>query len=198
MMLVDLSRIRKGALVVLCAALLLICLIFAYRMAEVQTSTDINEIQYKNYSALGGEFYYKLPSAWKTTEQDFGGSEIIYHNDFLSEDRNIHGFVEVWNLNMPLIDFIKEGRKNPIGIASFKNYTIEDVKINGREGYILHYSRAGETGKYTKAFEVFIIGKGNTFYRFSFFMDETKWKNEYRMFFLNIAASANKETTDRD
>lgn len=189
LILIDLSRIRKGVLTVLCFLLIVVCTLAELKAAETGTNIPADEIEYKNYSAFDGKIAFKLPAKWSTTLRKFDSNEVLYHNDFISDDKIIHGFVEVWNLNMPLIEFIKQGKENPIGIASYKNYTIEDVRINGMDGYILSYSRAGSEGKYIKAFEVFILDKGNSFYRFSFFMDESKWKNEYRMFFLNIAAS---------
>jgi hypothetical protein len=64
------------------------------------------------------------------------------------------------------------------------------VKIKGREGYILEYIREVEGGKYIKAFEVFVMGKGTVFDRFAFYMDEKTWKNDYKIFFLNIASTA--------
>lgn len=190
LILIDLRRVRKFTIIILSIMVFAAFLLAVYSILDIQTGLTVDDIQYKDYTGLDGRISYKLPSGWKTDEKKFEGGEILYHNDFTSEDKIIHGYVEVWDLNIPLIQFIKEGKKSGIGIASYKYYTVEDVKINGKEGYILHYSRAGDSNKYINAFEVFVLDKGNTFYRFAFYMDENKWKDKYRMFFLDIAATA--------
>jgi hypothetical protein len=186
---IDLRRVRKWIVVAVCLALGVLLLAIGYNSLETGVFTPGEDIRYKDYSGLDGRFSYKLPENWRTARESFGGREIIYHNGFSSPDGKITGYVQVWDLNIPLAEFIAEGRKSAVDIVSFKYYTVEPVKINGREGYVLQYSR-GKDNKYIKGFEVFLIDGGNRFCRFAFYMDETAWKDEYRMFFFNIAASA--------
>ena len=189
MILVDLSRIRRGGIIAITIGIIALCLYIINGTVETQSSINIEEIKYKEYSGLNGKFSYSLPSDWKTTPEKFEGGEILYHNNFISQDKKINGYVEVWNLVMSLRDFLNESRKSAADGIAFKNYTIEPVKINGREGFILQYSKLYDKDSYIKAFEVFIMEKDNMFERFAFYIDEKKWKDENKIFFLNIAAS---------
>lgn len=191
LLVINLNKIKeKGMFLIL--LILLIVGIYFNNNKGIQTFINLNidEIELKEYKGLNNKFHYKLPADWITNTQEFSGDEIMYHNDFKTPDGKIHGFVQLWNLNKPIIDFLKDGIKSATGIVSFKNYFIEPIKINGNEGYILYYSRLGNDNKYIKAFEIFILNKDNIFYRFSFFMDEKDWKKEYRMFFLELASYA--------
>lgn len=190
MLFIDARKYRRLTAAALYTIVACAMLFITYRAIQTRVNTFSTDIKYKEYSGLNGTFTYKMPANWKVEEQKFGGGEVMYHSDFWSEDRKVYGYVEVWNLNKPLIDFIKQGQKSAVGIISFKYYTIEPVKINGRQGYILQYSRKTDGNKYVKAFEVFIMDEDSKFHRFAFYMDEQLWKDEYRDFFLNIAASA--------
>lgn len=185
-----LKSTKKITLVIYCMMLCVIIISVFYRSAGVSTNSQTEDEKFKEYTGFSGKFTYKLPLSWKTSEQKFAGNEILYHNDFASDDKKIRGFVQIWNINIPLSKFISDGNNSLSGTVSFKYYTIEQIKINGLSGYLLKYSKEVENKKYTKAFEVFVMDKGDTFYRFAFYMDENDWKDEYHMYFLNIAASA--------
>lgn len=191
MILVDLRKARKVFAIAVVFFIILSCIFIINSILQDHPSLNPNEIKYSEHIGLNGKILYTLPSNWKTYEEKFAGDEIIYHNNFISEDRKINGYVEVWNLNMPLKDFLNLSKKSAVGvgIVSFKSYSIEQVKINGREGFILQYTRADNKGGYIKAFEVFIGDEKNMFHRFAFYMDEKLWKEDLKMVFLNIAAS---------
>lgn len=189
MILIDISGTRKKIIIAVAFFLIAACIYGAFMMEGVQTSTEPKQIKYKDYIGYGGKFTYKLPAEWRTEEQKFEGNEILYHNDFISGDNKFIGFVQLWNLNIPLKKFLDESKDSAYGVINFKEYTIEPVKIKGREGYILEYIREVEGGKYIKAFEIFVMDNGNIFERFAFYMDEKTWKNDYKMFFLNIAST---------
>lgn len=189
LILVDLRGMRKKVFAVLAVTVLAACIYIFFMTIGIQTSTAPDKTQYKDYTGYEGRFKYRLPADWSTAEQKFEGREILYHNDFISGDKKILGYVQVWNLNIPLKDFIEEARENAVKEVTFKEYSMEPVRINNKEGYILQYTRDADNGKYMKAFEVFIIDEGNTFHRFAFYMDEKSWKDNMRMLFLNIAAT---------
>lgn len=178
---------------VLCVALIGFAILMTTRTITVQTSIVPANTQYKDYTGLNGMFEYKLPAEWIASEEKSGGSEIMYRNNFSSKDGKLHGFVEIWNLNRPTINFVNEFRKKLANIVSVKNCRMEPLKINGMEGYVLQYSIKCEKSKYTKAFEVLVLDKGNVFRRFAFYMDESIWRDEFRTLFLNIAAYAKQK-----
>lgn len=189
MIVIDISGPKRKIITALVFVLIAVCLYGAFTVVGVFNTTAPDSISYKDYTAYEGRFKYKLPSDWRTKEQKFEGNEILYHNDFISADSKILGYVQVWNLGIPLKDFIEEGKKSASQAVSFKEYSMEPVKINGKDGYILQYTREAEKDKSMKAFEIFIMDEGNVFHRFAFYMEEKTWKNDMRMFFLNIAAN---------
>lgn len=190
LILVDVRKYKKWMGMAMYSMLVCIIILLTYRTIETRTDTFSTETKYKEYTGINNRFSYALPENWKVEEQKIGGNEILYHSNYVSDDKKISGYVQVWDLKKPLLDFLKEGEKSAAGIVSFKYYTIKPVKIDGKDGYILEYSRKAENGRYIKAFEVFLKDKESLFYRFTFYMDEQLWKDEYREPFLNIASMA--------
>lgn len=156
------------------------------------TNHEIGKMQkqlYKTYSVLGGSFSFKLPETWKTWTESFSGEEIIYHLYFISNDNRIKGFVQVWNMNKPLKQFIKESKKAAVGIVGFESYSAKEIMVGGRRGYLLEYSRKNEEGQTFRSYEAFIEGKAGRVYRISFFVDQNDWKEHYVTIFNLIIQS---------
>jgi hypothetical protein len=143
----------------------------------------------KKYNALQGKFQYALPNDWNTMEEAFSGGEIIYNNYFVSSDQKIRGFVQVWDINKPLSQFLEESKNAAVGVVDFKYYRLKEITINGKQGYVLDYSRKNNQGQYIKSYEIFIKGENNRVYRVSFFVDERNWKQQYLILFNRIARS---------
>ncbi|NMM61608.1 hypothetical protein HBE96_02640 [Clostridium sp. P21] len=142
------------------------------------------------YEALDKKFTYKLPSEWITKEQKFSGNEIVYHNDFNSKDLKIHGFVEVWNLNTDLKNFLEESKKISSEQNLYKNYDIKPVQINNKDGYLVNYTIITSNNKYYKGYEYFIKNKSK-FFRFSFFVREDNFKESMPTIFKTIVKTFN-------
>ncbi|MDF2533625.1 MAG: hypothetical protein K0Q65_3206 [Clostridia bacterium] len=143
----------------------------------------------KKYSALDGKFEFSLPADWTTMEEAFSGGEIIYNIFFVSKDKNIHGFVQVWDINKPLKQFIEESKQAAVGVVDFKYYRVKEITINNNKGYLLDYSRRSNQDKYIKSYEIFVEGKDGRIYRVSFFVEEQNWKQQYLILFNRIAKS---------
>lgn len=153
----------------------------AYQQAEKQLM--------KKYSVLGDTFQYSLPDSWNTMEEAFSGGEIIYSQYFNSNDKKIHGIVQVWNINKPLKEFIDEAKKSAVGVIDFKYYRVKEILVDNKAGYLLDYSRkSGEEG-YIKAYEAFVEGKDGRIYRVSFFEDEKNWRPQNLILFNRIIRS---------
>mgnify|MGYP000297054781 FL=1 len=143
----------------------------------------------KKYSALQGEFEFYLPTDWTTMEEAFSGGEIIYHISFTSKDKKIHGFVQVWDINKPLKQFIDESKQAAVGVIDFKYYRVKEITINNNKGYLLDYSRKDNNDKYIKSYETFVEGTNGRIYRASFFVQEQDWKQNYLILFNRITRS---------
>lgn len=143
----------------------------------------------KKYSALQGEFEFYLPTDWTTMEETFSGGEIIYNIFFASKDKKIHGFVQVWDINKPLKQFIDESKQSAVGVIDFKYYRVKEIIINNNKGYLIDYSRKDNNDKYIKSYETFIQGANGRIYRASFFVEEQNWKQNYLILFNRITRS---------
>lgn len=144
---------------------------------------------FEAYNVLDDTFHFQLPYSWNTHEVSFLGGEILYHMDFLSPDRRIHGFVQVWKLSTTVKEFIEESEKAATGIADFKDFNIKEIMVDNRKGYLMQYSRSNQEGEFNKAYEVFIGGPGKRMYRISFFVPEKEWRNYFNVLFERIVHS---------
>lgn len=146
-------------------------------------STICNEppvSSFKSHSILNGKYEFKLPSEWSFKEQSFSGGEILYHGDFNSKPNELRGIVEVWDINMPLINFLKQSAGSITGVVEFKNYRIEPVKVGSYNGYLLDYSRLGSDNKYYHALEYFVQDGNRSFFRISFFTPENRYNEDFK------------------
>ena len=143
----------------------------------------------KKYSALDGKFEFYLPADWTTMQETFSGGEIIYNIFFASKDKKIHGFVQVWDIDKPLKQFIDESKHAAVGVIDFKYYRVKEITINNNKGYLLDYSRKDNNDKYIKSYETFVEGSNGRIYRASFFVDEQNWKSNFLILFNRITRS---------
>lgn len=140
------------------------------------------------YKAMNGNLKYKLPAEWTAKQQDIFGKEILYHNDFNSKDNKIQGFVEVWNLKGDLKEFLKQSKDISSKQNLYKDYSMEPITINDKQGYLLNYTITKVSGDSYKGLEYF-IEDGNRFYRFSFFVREADFKENMPTIFKTIVGT---------
>lgn len=144
---------------------------------------------FEAYNVMDNSFHFELPDSWHTHEVSFMGGEILYHMNFVSQDKRIHGFIQVWELSVPLKQFIEESKKSAVGVVDFKYFDVKEIMADNKRGYLMEYSRANQQGEYNKAYEVFIGGPSNRAYRISFFVPEKEWRNYYKILFDRIIHS---------
>jgi hypothetical protein len=142
------------------------------------------------YEALDNKLSYKLPAEWSTKEQKFFGQEILYHNDFKTNDSKIYGFVEVWNLKQDLEKFLEESKKISSEQNLYKQYNISPIKINNKDGYLVCYTMITASDVDYKAYEYF-IKDDDKFFRFSFFLKESNFKENMPTVFRTIVQTLN-------
>ena len=146
---------------------------------------DINSLV--KYEGSDNSFSYKLPAEWTVTKRDMSGNEIIYHNDFVSADEKIHGFVQVWNYEGDLMKFLEKSKEASLNPKSnkYKQYEISTVEINNKKVYLLKYIVDVGNKNYYRASEYF-IGDSGKFYRISFFVKDSDFKETMESIFENI------------
>jgi hypothetical protein len=143
------------------------------------------------YNVMDNTFHFELPDSWYTHEESFAGGEILYHLNFISQDKRVYGFVQVWKLSKPLKQFIEESKESAVGVVDFKYFDIKEIMVDSKKGYLIDYSRANSQGEYNRAYEAFIEGYSNKVYRISFFVPEKEWRSYYKVLFDRIIHTMN-------
>lgn len=156
----------------------------------IQTNTNFKKPltqKFTNYNSVKGHFSFQYPSAFSLNEQDFVGSEILYHIDFADRSQtNAHGFVQVWNLPYNLKDFLE--RSKTTSSQNYEYFQSTPIKVNNNPGYLWDYAVIGKDGKNTKASEVF-FKKDNRMYRISYFVPEGLWNKTQSDVFWKMVSS---------
>lgn len=142
---------------------------------------------YKNFIDFKSEqenFKFSYPSVFEIHQQEFPGSEILYHIDFQNKkDKTILGFVQVWNLPYSLERFLESSKEN--SLAEFIEFSSEKIHVNNLDGYLWNYTIKSPNGNY-KSLEAF-FQKDSKLYRISYFIPAGKYiKNDYDIFWKMV------------
>lgn len=129
----------------------------------------------KTFTIKNGKISYKLPSKWNTEIKNLPGGEITYHNEFHSEDNLIYGFVQVWNINDDLKDFLNKSKNVSEKSNKITDYNIKMMTISNKKWYEISYNIKGNGPQVFNAHEYF-IKYGNNIIRFSFFVRKENFK----------------------
>ncbi|AAO34896.1 hypothetical protein K144313037_00790 [Clostridium tetani] len=142
----------------------------------------------KEYKALNGEIEYGLPEDWMTEEKKFEESEIIYHNEFQSMDLKVHGFIQIWDINYNIKEFLENSKAISEKQNKISDYVMENIKINNNLTYSINYTICNNQDKFFRCYEYF-LNKDNKIIRFSFFVQEDKFKENMPTIFKNIVST---------
>lgn len=187
MKLIILNRKRLGVTIIIVGLMLILFGLekkFDGRLKYVNLiQNNINSL--KQYEAANLKFKYKLPEKWTTQKEDFQGGEVLYHNEFSSEDKNIYGFVQVWRLREELKNFLERSREFSDKYGVYSNYKLIPITVKNHEGYEITYTlTVSGNGEYI-GHEYFLKNKGK-FYRFSFFVSKANYKETMSAIFKTI------------
>lgn len=185
--------IDKKKMIVVIIVVLLMTSMFAFqkvinnsmRMTSLMQSNIKN---LKEYEALNGEIQYKLPEDWITEERKFEEGEIIYHNEFQSKDLKVHGFVQVWNINYSIKEFLQSSKIIAEKQNKISDYVMESIEVNNRPGYSINYIIRNNEDNSFKCYEYF-LNKDDKIIRLSFFVKENKFKENMPTIFKNIVST---------
>ena len=144
---------------------------------------------YKDYEVLDGSFKFSIPASWSAWEQKFMGGEIIYDLNYITPNKKIHGFIQVWKIDKPLSQFLEEAKNAAVDSTDFKFYNLKEIMVNRNKGYLLQYERPKDTGGYYRSYEAFLEDGKGKIYRASFYTDEKDWRKYYPLMFNRIIQS---------
>ncbi len=161
---------------------------FIHNHPELKTSAK-RVTEYSSYKSSEGGFAFNYPSTFALTPQNFPGGEIPYHVDLRDTAGSGYGYVQIWNLSLPLQEFLAKSKE--ASRLTYKYFNSRKVKVNGFTGYSWDYSFLGGNHTYYKGNEVFLEGK-NQMYRISYFMPESQWNDTQKEIFTTMVRSFNK------
>mgnify|MGYP000891194929 CR=1 FL=1 len=151
--------------------------------------------KFSTYSSLKGKFTFKYPSIFALSEQEFPGSEILYHIDFNDAQNITHGLVQVWNLPYSLTDFLNKSKET--STLHFKNFESIQAKVDDKDGYLWDYIiSTNDDNIYYKALEYF-FEKDGRIYRISMFSPESQWSKYKESIFWKMVKSFRVEDRTR-
>jgi hypothetical protein len=147
--------------------------------------------QLKEYKIDQYNISYKLPSKWEAKSESFAGNEITYNNNFKSETDGISGFVQVWNYDGNLKDFLDMSKKISESDSKVRNFSISDININDKDAYLVEY-KIDSHGIIFHAYEYF-IKQDSAYIRFCFNINENKTNGNMESIFKAIVETVGKE-----
>ncbi|MFZ5988280.1 MAG: PsbP-related protein [Bacillota bacterium] len=142
--------------------------------------------KFSTYKSIKGQFGFSYPSAFDLNEQEFEGTEILYHVGLKDKSRPVQGFVQVWNLPYDLDEFLQKSKS--MSDLKFKYFKSKAITVNNIPGFYWDYSISTHEGKSFKGSEVF-LKKDEKMYRISYFVPEDLWNKSESEVFWNIVGS---------
>ncbi|WP_461207142.1 hypothetical protein [Clostridium sp. DL1XJH146] len=146
---------------------------------------ELENIDFNKFDALDGSVIYYLPSDWIVEEKDFGSKEIIYHNNFKTENSEINGFIQVWQLKSNIEEFLESSKEISEKQNDIKDYSLIPTRIKGKKAYILSYKIKVINNIYYRTYEYYIENNENTI-RFAFYTKEDDLTGDYIELLNNI------------
>ncbi len=186
MRVVFINRRQLGVTIIL-IGLMLILFVFEKNFDDKLKLTLLiqNDIKYMTqYNTGVKDIIYKLPSEWENSVENFSGGEILYHNDFQSDNSVIHGYVQVLNIKKDLKTYLDQSRIISQKQNKIYNYNINTIKIKNYNGFLINYKIESKSNLYI-CNEYFVNVNGEIV-RFSFFVRESNYKENMPTIFSTI------------
>lgn len=157
--------------------------------SSIQTSKSLKKPmtkKFSTYKSIEGGFGFKYPSAFLLNEQEFEGTEILYHVGFKDKNKPNHGFVQVWNLPYDLNEFLAKSKSS--SSQQYKNFESKPITVHNISGVYWDYTTVTRDKKSFKGNEVF-LKKEDKMYRISYFVPEELWGKSEADVFQDIVCS---------
>lgn len=178
---------KKIGLALILVGLMMVIIGFGKHFEEslkVATLTQNNMVNFKEYEIMGGEISYKLPLNWIAKEKVSKNSNEIYNNEFISENANIYGAIEVVNGANGLEDVIEECLIEIKGMGVNK-YERDSIKLNKMEVDTVEYDIKFTNDSIKHAYEYYIPYENNMI-KVTFMISDEKTRENTNVVFENI------------
>ena len=137
------------------------------------------------YTSSTQDLTFEYPDIFKAYTEQYSGEDILYHVNLLTNTPEIHGYVEVWNLNEPLSVFLEKAKASfSPSIRNFKE-SFPSNNINLREWSYDVDSDSGEIHG-----RQHFSAKDNKLIVTALFAPTNVWSSKYDSMFEEIKSSA--------
>lgn len=178
---------KKVGLALILVGLMIVIIGFGKYFEEslkVATLTQNNIVDFKQYEILSGEVKYKLPMNWISAEKVSKNSSEIYNNEFISEDTNIYGSIEVVN-GANGVEEVMEQCAIEIKELGISKYNRDSVKINSMDVETVEYDIKFTNNSIKHVYEYYIPYENNMI-KATFIISDEKNKENTNVVFENI------------
>jgi len=190
---IYISNFRKKTVLILAAFLFWILMFFtASHFSNIDSEMNTSAkhlVEYSTYESTEGGFSFNYPSSFTLIPRSFSGNDILYHIDLHDAAGTGYGFIQIWNMSMPLAEFLEKSKET--SQLEYKYFSSRKMRINGFTGYYWDYSALGSNNSYYKGSEVFLEGK-DQMYRISYFIPENQWTEAQKEIFTTMVKSFRK------
>ncbi|WP_346937122.1 hypothetical protein [Clostridium sp.] len=186
MKLVD-DNMRKLGLAIILAGLMIVILGFGKYFEEslrTATLTQNSMVEFKQYDILDGKIKYKLPSSWLTTIRENKDGKNVYLNEFVSEDANTYGSIELIN-SVEGVEAIIDKCIADVEGMGIKDYKKEKVKIDNRELDYIQYDLKSSKDNIKRTYEYY-VPYDDYVAKITFIISDKKTRENTQVVFENI------------
>ncbi|MBE6060286.1 hypothetical protein [Clostridium sp. UBA5988] len=186
MKLVD-DNMRKLGLAIILAGLMIVILgVGKYFEESLRTATltQNSMVEFKQYDILDGKIKYKLPSSWLTTIKENKDDKIVYLNEFVSDDANTYGSIELISSSEGVEATIDKCIEDVEGMG-IKDYKKEKVKIDNIELDYIKYDLKSSKENVKRTYEYY-VPYDDYVARITFIISDKKARENTQVVFENI------------
>jgi len=182
-----LGNSRQTGLAIILVGLMLMIIGFGqYFESKLKVATLIqNNIgSFKRYEALKGKISYNLPGTWIASEGSTNNENTIHFNEFVSDDANTRGFIEVIETKED-IRKILEIEVKEIQEMGIQKYYLDELKIKNNTVQVVKYN-INASAEYVKKVYNYFIKKDDILVKITFVIKDKTHKENTPVLLENI------------
>lgn len=178
---------KKIGLALILVGLMIVIIGFGKHFEEslkVATLTQNNMVSFKDYEVLEGEIKYKLPIDWICAEKVSINSSEVYKNEFMSEDTNIYGSIEVVSGTNGVEEAMEQCLAG-IKDMGINKYDRDTLRINKMNVETVEYDIKFTNNSVKHAYEYYVPYEDNMV-KVTFIISDEKSRENTNVVFENI------------
>lgn len=154
---------------------------------KVATLIQNNIGSFKKYEALEGKVSYGLPQNWIASERTTSKESTIYFNEFVADDTNTHGYVQVINTKDNVKKIIEKDIEEIKGMG-IRDYATASSKVKNFDTNIVKYNLFMNSRDISKVYNYY-IQNDQYIIKINFVVKGEKHKENTQVFLENIIST---------